>query len=46
MNLYAPVALPRTEDEDPLAPARGIAIGIGIGIALWIAIGLGVWFIL
>jgi hypothetical protein len=31
--------------EGWLAPARGIAIGVGLGLVLWVAIGWVVWLI-
>jgi hypothetical protein len=34
------------DDSDPLAPARGIAVGLLLSAPLWALIGLGVWFIL
>ena len=30
---------------DPLAPSRGIAVGLVLSVPLWAFIGLGVWFI-
>ena len=39
----------RTQDEeitDPLAAARGIALGIVISIPIWVLIGLAAWSLL
>jgi hypothetical protein len=33
-------------DSDPLAPARGIVVGLLLSVPLWGLIGLGVWFVL
>ena len=33
------------KDDDALAPARGIMLGIVLGTALWLAIGLLVWWL-
>ena len=32
------------EPQDPLAPARGIMVGMLIGAALWLVIGLVIYF--
>lgn len=34
---------PRLYDDDPLAAARGLIVGIPIGIALWALIALAWW---
>jgi hypothetical protein len=31
---------------DPLAPSRGIVVGLLLSVPLWAFIGLGVWFVL
>jgi hypothetical protein len=33
-------------DSDPLAPARGIAVGIALSVPFWALTGLAVWFVL
>jgi hypothetical protein len=32
-------------NTDPLAPARGILVGLLLSVPFWALVGLGVWFI-
>ncbi len=33
------------EDDDPIAPARGVALGLLIVIPLWALIGCAIWYV-
>jgi hypothetical protein len=41
-----PAVCDDVEDNDPLAPARGVAVGFLIGAAVWAVMGAAAWCLL